>query len=235
MEIDFLLSGLDALGRDLEGDLKYDRITRILYSTDASVYRELPLAVSWPRNTSDIRKILAFASDNDIPVTMRAAGTSLAGQVVGSGIIVDVSRYMKRILEINEKEMWVRVEPGVVLDELNMVLRPKGLFFGPETSTSNRCNIGGMVGNNACGSHSLIYGSTREHTTELKTILSDGSEAVFGPLDSESFEQKCLLPGLEGRLYREIRQMLGDQTNREQILSGFPDPRIPRRNTGYAL
>lgn len=235
MEIDFLLSGLDALGRDLEGDLKYDRITRILYSTDASVYRELPLAVSWPRNTSDIRKILAFASDNGIPVTMRAAGTSLAGQVVGSGIIVDVSRYMKRILEINEKEMWVRVEPGVVLDELNMVLRPKGLFFGPETSTSNRCNIGGMVGNNACGSHSLIYGSTREHTTELKTILSDGSEAVFGPLDSESFEQKCLLPGLEGRLYREIRQMLGDQTNREQILSGFPDPRIPRRNTGYAL
>jgi FAD/FMN-containing dehydrogenase/Fe-S oxidoreductase len=235
METDFLLSGLENLGRDLEGDLKYDRITRIIYSTDASVYREVPLAVSWPRNTSDIRKILAFASYNNIPVTMRAAGTSLAGQVVGSGIIVDVSRYMKRILEINEEEKWVRVEPGVVPDELNMVLKEKGLFFGPETSTSNRCNIGGMVGNNACGSHSLIYGSTREHTIELKTILSDGSEAIFGPLDSESFERKCLLSGLEGRLYREIRQMLSDQTNREQILKGFPDPRIPRRNTGYAL
>lgn len=235
METDFLLSGLEGLGRDLEGDLQYDRITRIIYSTDASVYREVPLAVSWPRNTSDIRKILAFASANNIAVTMRAAGTSLAGQVVGSGIIVDVSRYMKRILEINEKEKWVTVEPGVVLDELNMVLKEKGLFFGPETSTSNRCNIGGMVGNNACGSHSLVYGSTREHTIELKTILSDGSEAVFGPHDSESFARKCLLPGMEGRLYREVKRMLSDQTNREQILSGFPDPRIPRRNTGYAL
>ncbi len=235
MENDFLFSGLDNLRKDLEGDLNYDRITRIIYSTDASVYREVPLAVSWPRNTSDIRKILAFASDNNTAVVMRAAGTSLAGQVVGSGIIVDVSRYMKKILEINEEEKWARVEPGVVLDELNMVLKEKGLFFGPETSTSNRCNIGGMVGNNACGSHSLIYGSTREHTIELKAILSDGSEAIFGPLDSESFEHKCLLPGLEGRIYREIKQMLSDRTNMEQIVSGFPDPRIPRRNTGYAL
>ena len=235
MENDSLFSGLDTLRDNLDGDLKYDKITRTIYSTDASAYREIPLAVVWPKNTSDIKKIIAFASGEKIPITMRAAGTSLAGQVVSSGIIVDISRYMKKILEINEKEMWVRIEPGVVLDELNMELKEKGLFFGPETSTSNRCNIGGMVGNNACGSHSLIYGSTRDHTIELNTILSDGSEATFGPLDNESFGKKCLLPGLEGNLYREIKKMLRNEVNREQIISGFPDPKIPRRNTGYAL
>jgi len=235
MENDTLLSGLDLLGSSLEGDLKHDTITRTIYSSDASVYREVPLAVAWPRNESDIRKIVAFALREKIALTMRAAGTSLAGQVVSSGIIVDISRYMKSILEINEEEMWVRVEPGVVLDELNMVLKEKGLFFGPETSTSNRCNLGGMVGNNACGSHSLVYGSTRDHTIELRTVLSDGSSAVFGPLDKESFEKKCLAPGLEGSLYNGIKKVLEDPVNRKEIIDGYPDPKIPRRNTGYAL
>ncbi len=160
---------LDKLAGSLEGDLKHDLLTALIYSTDASVYREQPVAVVWPRGASDIRKVLSFASHENTGVTMRAGGTSLAGQVVSSGIIVDVSRYMNRILEINRKEKWVRVEPGVVLDELNMALKEHGLFFGPETSTSNRCNIGGMVGNNACGSHSIVYGSTRDHTIELKT------------------------------------------------------------------
>ncbi|HBE40059.1 MAG TPA: FAD-binding oxidoreductase [Bacteroidales bacterium] len=235
METSTLYSKLDTLSESLEGELKYDKITRTIYSTDASVYREVPLAVAWPKNDADIKKILAFASNESIGITMRAAGTSLAGQVVSSGIIVDISRYMKKILEINEKEMWVRIQPGVVLDELNMILKDKGLFFGPETSTSNRCNLGGMVGNNACGSHSLIYGSTRDHTLELKTILSDGSEVLFGPLDKESFENKCLVHDLEGGLYREIKKMLQNPINREQIVSGFPDPGIPRRNTGYAI
>ncbi len=221
--------------KSLDGDLKYDKITRTIYSTDASVYREIPLAVVWPKGESDLKKILAFASGESISITLRAAGTSLAGQVVSSGIIVDISRYMKKIIEINEKEMWVRVEPGVVLDELNMVLKEKGLFFGPETSTSNRCNLGGMVGNNACGSHSLIYGSTRDHTIELKTILSDGSEAIFGPVDKETFDEKCLLPGLEGIFTVILKKMLEDPVNQEQIRNGYPDPKIPRRNTGYAL
>lgn len=228
-------SHLDTLNKSLEGDIKYDKITRIIYSTDASVYKEMPLAVVWPKNGSDIKKVLEFASHEKISITLRAAGTSLAGQVVSSGIIIDISRYMKNILEINEKERWIRVEPGVVLDEMNMVLKEKGLFFGPETSTSNRCNLAGMVGNNACGSHSLIYGSTRDHTIELKTILSDGSEALFGPLDKESFEKKCLAPGLEGSIYREVKRILEDPVNREQIINCYPDPKIPRRNTGYAL
>ena len=235
MDNQTLFTALDKLRETLEGDLRYDKITRTIYSTDASAYREMPLAVVWPKNVSDIKRILVFARRERTGITMRAAGTSLAGQVVSSGIIVDISRYMKKILEINEKEKWVRVEPGVVLDELNMVLKEKGLFFGPETSTSNRCNIGGMVGNNACGSHSLIYGSTRDHTIELRTILSDGSEATFGPLERESFDKKCLIPGMEGQLYRQIKEMLTDQVNKDEIVRGFPDPTIPRRNTGYAL
>jgi FAD/FMN-containing dehydrogenase/Fe-S oxidoreductase len=235
METNTLYSKLNTLGNTLVGDLKYDTITRTIYSTDASVYREMPVAVVWPKGTSDIRKVLEFAKKEKTSVTIRAAGTSLAGQVVSSGIIVDISRYMKKILEINKEEMWARVEPGVVLDELNLKLKEDGLFFGPETSTSNRCNLGGMVGNNACGSHSLIYGSTRDHTLELKTLLSDGSEAVFGPADKATFNEKCLLSNLEGDIYRKIKELLNNQVNRNTIREGYPDPDIPRRNTGYAL
>jgi FAD/FMN-containing dehydrogenase/Fe-S oxidoreductase len=226
---------LDTLGRNLEGDLKHDKITTTIYSTDASVYKEEPAAVAWPKTVSDIRKILQFAVQEKSSVTLRAGGTSLAGQVVGSGIIIDISRFMNRILEINKDEMWVRVEPGVVLDELNLKLKEYGLFFGPETSTSNRCNIGGMVGNNACGSHSVVYGSTRDHTIEIKTLLSDGTEALFGPLDRKEFLEKCKLSNLEGDLYRNINDILGDKINQQNIHDGYPDPNVHRRNTGYAI
>ena len=233
--MDTFISRLDTLGKNLDGDLKHDKITTTIYSTDASVYKEEPVAVVWPKGVSDIRKLLLFAAKEKSSITVRAGGTSLAGQVVSSGIIADISRYMIKILEINKEEMWVRVEPGVVLDELNLKLKEYGLFFGPETSTSNRCNLGGMVGNNACGSHSIIYGSTRDHTIELKTLLSDGSEAVFGPVDKETFSTKCNLENLEGDIYRNIKKILEDQLNKESIKVGYPDPTIHRRNTGYAL
>lgn len=230
-----LFSKLDVLQKKIEGNIKYDNITTTIYSTDASVYKEKPLAVIWPKNKSDIKKVICFAASENIGIITRAAGTSLAGQVVGNGIVMDLSRHMKRILEVNKEEMWVRVEPGVVLDELNMYLRPFGLFFGPETSTSNRCNIGGMVGNNSCGSHSIIYKSTREHVTALHTILSDGSEAVFEPLSKEEFNRKCSLNNLEGKIYRNINGILSDDNNRKTIIEEYPDPQIPRRNTGYAI
>jgi FAD/FMN-containing dehydrogenase/Fe-S oxidoreductase len=142
---------------------------------------------------------------------------------------------MNRVLEINKEEKWVRVQPGVVLDELNMKLRPSGLFFGPETSTANRCNIGGMIGNNACGLHSLAHGSTRDHTIELKVLLSDGTSAVFGPTGKDSFESRCESDTLEGGIYRNIREILSDPANQESISREFPDPSVPRRNTGYAI
>jgi len=226
---------LESLGESIEGELSNTDLTRTIYSTDASVYKEVPVAVVWPKGKDDIKKILQFASDEKTGITMRAGGTSLAGQVVASGIIVDISKYMNRILEINKEEMWARVEPGVVLDELNLELKKYGLFFGPETSTANRCNLGGMVGNNACGSHSIVYGSTRDHTIELSTILSDCSEVVFGPADQFTFNEKCKLENLEGKIYRNIRTILENEVNRKSIHEEYPDAKVHRRNTGYAL
>ncbi len=173
---------LKELARQVEGDLFLDDEIRILYATDASAYREMPLAVAIPKSVEDLKKIIAFARKENTSVIPRTAGTSLAGQVVGNGIVVDVSKNFTKIIELNTKEHWVRVQPGVIRDELNMFLKPHGLFFGPETSTANRAMMGGMVGNNSCGSNSVVYGSTREHTIEVNAILSDGSETVFKSL-----------------------------------------------------
>jgi len=206
-----------------------------MYATDASDYKEVPLAVVYPLHEADIRELVRFASENGISLIPRTAGTSLAGQVVGKGIVVDMSRHMTGILEINEEERWVRVEPGVVLDELNIALRSTGLFFSPETSTSNRSMIGGMIGNNSCGLHSLVHGTTRDHTLSVRAVLSDASVCEFGPLSSDEFNKKLDKEGLEGQIYRELNDMLSDPENQDEIVSGFPDPKVVRRNTGYAL
>lgn len=225
----------ETLKTRFEGEIYADESSRLQYATDASAYREIPALVTRPMHRSDIRELVLFAAKEGIPVIPRAAGTSLAGQVVGNGIIADISKHMTKILELNVQEQWVRVEPGLVLDELNMELARHGLFFGPETSTSNRCMIGGMVGNNACGAHSLIYGSTRDHTLAVKAILSDGNEVEFASLDEKAFAEKCTIEGLEGDIYRNIRSILGDHDRREAIREAFPDPAIKRRNNGYAL
>ena len=218
-----------------DGEVFTDDTMRILYATDASAYREMPLAVVYPRSQSAIKKLISFAKSNNITLIPRAAGTSLAGQVVGDGIIVDISKYLNKIIEINIKEQWVRLEPGVVLDELNKILEPEGLFFGPETSTSNRCMIGGMVGNNSCGSHSILYGSTRDHLKEVNVLLSDGSEVLFCDISNKDFESKCLLENLEGDLYRNINSILSDPFNQNEIRDQFPIPSLKRRNNGYAI
>ncbi|MEA1887935.1 MAG: FAD-linked oxidase C-terminal domain-containing protein, partial [Bacteroidota bacterium] len=219
----------------LKSRLKYDNITRAIYSTDASMYREEPLAVAWPADEEDLQLLVKYARSNGSSLIMRGAGTSLAGQVVGSGIVVDISRHMNNILEINTEEKWIRVQPGVNLEEMNKRLADHGLFFGPETSTANRCTMGGMLGNNACGLHSLRYGSTREHTLEVKTILSDGSKAVFGALSVDEFNNKCRQNNLEGKIYRKLNEILSDTETAREIISEYPDPSVPRRNTGYAL
>jgi FAD/FMN-containing dehydrogenase/Fe-S oxidoreductase len=223
------------LSDSLEGELFWDISSRLQYATDASAFREIPYAVALPKCRSDLVKLVNFATKNSVPLIPRAAGTSLAGQVVGKGIIVDVSKYWNRIIEINTKEKWVRVEPGVILDELNLFLKPHELFFGPETSTSNRCMIAGMVSNNSCGSHSLIYGSTRNHTISVKMILDDGNEYEFGPLSEDEFHSKLKLENREGIIYRNIYEILSDLENQQEIINQFPDPNIKRRNTGYAL
>lgn len=226
---------LRALGREMEGELYYDTTMRTLYATDASAYREMPQAVAIPKSIDDIKKLIAFARAEKTSLIPRTAGTSLAGQVVGKGIIVDVSKCFTGILELNVEERWVRVQPGVIRDELNLFLKPYGLLFGPETSTANRAMIGGMVGNNSCGSNSVVYRSTREHLLEARAILSDGTEAVFGRLGLDEFHAKCAAGGLEGEVYRSMRGMLSQYDNQVGIREHFPKKSVERRNTGYAL
>lgn len=226
---------LTELKNKLSGELFFDDYTRTLYATDASAYRETPTAIARPKTEEDILLLIDFAKKMNSSLIPRTAGTSLAGQVVGKGIIVDISKHFTKILEINKKEHWVSVQPGVILDELNIEMAKHGLFFGPETSTSNRCMIGGMVGNNSCGAHSLIYGSTRDHTIEIKGYLSDGSPVTFGNITKTAFNEKCTLASLEGNIYRNIRDMLSNTENQKNIHENYPHPNLHRRNTGYAI
>ncbi len=216
-------------------ELHSDLLSRVLYATDASIYREHPLGVAYPQNAEEIQRLVQFAERQNIALIPRAAGTSLAGQCVGSGLVVDVSRYMNRLLEFNEEERWVRVEPGMVRDELNQFLRDYGLWFAPNTSTSNRCTLGGMAGNNSCGSTSIAYGTTRDHVLELEVVLSSGEQAVFGAVDSAAFAKCLQKPGREGEIYRRMHHLLGDEKVQKEVQARYPKPEIHRRNTAYAL
>lgn len=203
-----------------------DSIHKIAYSTDASAYREIPRGVAYPESGEDIAALIRYAKEHGTCLIPRAGGTSIAGQVVGNGIVVDVSKHLNRILEINAEERWVRVEPGVVRDELNIALKPYGLFFSPETSTSNRCCIGGMVGNNSCGTHSLAYGSTRHHVLRLKGYLSDGS--FFDTAERGGGE-------LESRIYAQLEAWKSDPATVKLLEDNFPDKSLRRRSCGYAI
>lgn len=204
-----------------------DTLHRIAYATDASIYRELPEGVAYPENSDDIIELIAEARRRHTHLIPRAGGTSIAGQVVGNGIVVDISRHLNHIIEINPQERWVWVEPGVVRDELNKTLEPYGLFFSPETSTSNRCCIGGMVGNNSCGTHSLIYGSTRHHVLALRGVLSDGS--LFDTSNPDS--NNTLL----NKIYNQLRAWSDNPDIRQLLVDNFPDRSLQRRSCGYAI
>lgn len=232
-------SALENLGKGLEGEFYFDDVIKKLYATDASAYRELPQAVAIPKTANDIKLLIDFANTHGTSLIPRTAGTSLAGQVVGSGIVVDVSKHFRQILEVNKEENWVRVQPGVIRDDLNRHLQEFGLFFGPETSTANRAMLGGMVGNNSCGSNSIVYGSTRDHLIEVKGFLSDGNETIFTALTDQEFKDKCLgkstVSDLETNIYKSINDILSVEENRAEIKKEFPKPSIKRRNTGYAI
>ena len=232
-------SKLITLGAELEGKFYYDEIMRKLYATDASAYREMPLAVAIPKTKQDLHSLIKFANTEAISIIPRAAGTSLAGQVVGSGIVVDISEEFRQIIQVNKEEGYAIVQPGVIRDELNLHLKQYELFYGPETSTSNRCMIGGMVGNNSCGSRSVIYGSAREHLISIKVILADGNETEFKGLSNEEFEAKAngigTVSDLETNIYKQARNLFSVEENRIEIEEQFPKKSIPRRNTGYAL
>ena len=226
---------LEEIGNKLSGSLVYDDLHKALYATDASVYRKIPLAVAYPKDEKDLQILIEFATSNHLTLIPRTAGTSLAGQCVGDGIIVDVSKYFTNILAFDELNKTITVEPGVVRDELNLFLKPFGLFFGPNTSTSNRCMIGGMVGNNSSGSTSIRYGVTRDKVLQIDGVLSDGSLVSFKELTSKEFKLKTLIKSLEGSIYASIYNELSQELVQQEIKNQFPKPSIHRRNTGYAV
>ena len=230
-----MIDNLESLKKTFKGDLFFDEFHKTIYSTDASAYREKAIAITVPKDEADVKVIIDFAIKHNVNLIPRAAGTSLAGQVVGNGIIVDISKYMNSILEINVEEKYAIVEPGVVRDELNLALKEHGLFFAPETSTSNRCMLGGMMGNNSCGANALIFGSTREHVISSEAFLSDGSKVEFGNLTKSQFLNKLEGDSLESKLYNDIYNTLTDSVIVDEINKEFPDKKIIRRNTGYAI
>ena len=222
--------------------LHTDPLHRIAYATDASAYREVPIAVTFPENESDIVNLVEVAKMRQTHLIPRAGGTSIAGQVVGNGIVADISKHFNKILEINQEERWAKVQPGVVLDELNQALEPYGLFFSPETSTSNRCCIGGMFGNNSCGSHSLIYGSTRHHVVEAKGVLCDGSIEVFKTYTIKELEErfgtqfwKTESDSLIQNIYSQLIRWALDEKTVRLIEENYPDKSLRRRSCGYAI
>jgi FAD/FMN-containing dehydrogenase/Fe-S oxidoreductase len=226
---------LQELSKMIAGEIHFDNLHKLMYATDASVYRKIPLGVVYPKNVQDLKILIQFALENNTTLIPRAAGTSLAGQCVGDGLIVDISKHFTKILAFDEYKKTITVQPGIIRDELNNFLKPYGLFFGPNTSTSNRCMIGGMVGNNSSGTSSIKYGVTRDKVISLKTILSDGSEVMFNELTSSEFNQKKAGNSLEGNIYSAIFNELSNPENQSEILKEFPNKNIHRRNNGYPV
>ena len=226
---------LITLHKSLTGEVLFDKLHQTLYATDASVYRKIPLAVAFPKDTKDLKILIEFATKNKITLIPRTAGTSLAGQCVGDGIVVDVSKHFTNIISFDETLKTITLEPGIVRDSLNVFLKPYQLFFGPNTSTSNRCMIGGMVGNNSSGSTSIKYGVTRDKVVAIDAILSDGTSATFKEITSKEFLQKTKENSLEGKIYQSIYSELISESAQKEIYDQFPKEAIHRRNTGYAV
>ena len=219
------------LKRRVAGEVRFDAYSRALYSTDASMYQMDPVGVVIPRNVEDVLAVVETAGANRVPLLPRCGGTSLAGQAVNHAIVMDFSKYMDRLLEVNREERWARVEPGIVLDHLNRHLAPFGLQYAPDPTTSNRACVGGGIGNNSCGSHSVIYGKTVDHVQEVRAVLSDGSRAHFRQLEARDLESRLAGEGLESEIYRQVRRIAGE--NREEVTARYP--KIMRRVSGYNL
>ena len=219
------------LQKRVAGEVRFDSMTKVLYSTDASIYEIEPLGVVIPRTPEDAIATVEICGGYGVPVLPRGGGTALAGQAVGRAIHLDMSKFLNQVLEVNMEERWARIQPGVVLDELNAQLRPYGLWFAPDPSPSNRATVGGMIGNNSSGARSLIYGRTMEHVLEMKVILADARTIVTRSLTDDELEAKLRLPGLEGDLYRAVQRLVA--THRDEIVKRYP--KIMRRVGGYSL
>ena len=221
----------DELRRRVEGEVRFDPHSRLLYSTDASIYQMEPVGVVIPRNNADVQAVVDFAAREGIPVLPRSGGTSLAGQTVNHAIVLDFSKYLNNVLEVNAEEQWARVQPGIILDQLTRQMGPHGLQYAPDPTTANRACVGGGIGNNTCGAHSVIYGKTLDHIQELDVVLSDGSTAHFGELTPQELESRLSARGLEGDIYRGVLRIAREQ--KDEIDRTYA--KIQRRVSGYNL
>ena len=219
------------LSNTLAGEVRFDLYSKALYSTDASLYQIQPIGVVLPKDKQDVIKTVQIASEHKVPILPRGGGTSLAGQSVGEAIVLDMSKYMNQLLEVNVAERWARVQPGIVLDELNHKLKPHGLMYAPDVATSSRANVGGTIGNNSAGSHSLIYGKTIDHVMSLDLILSNADQITTSPISLKELETKKHGNTLEANIYRELCRICAD--NAAEIRKRYP--RILRRVAGYNL
>src|SRR5688572_29520750 len=214
----------EALKRQISGEVRFDKVSRLIYSTDASIYEIEPMGVVIPRTHEDVFAVMEITRDFNVPVLPRGGGTSLAGQTVGEAVVMDMSKYLNRVLDVNTEEGWALVEPGVVQEQFNLHLKPSGFLFGPDTSTANRATLGGMMGNNSAGSHSIVYGKTIDHVLETHVVMASGEGRIFKEMD---FAGAARTTGLEGRIAEIV------ETNREEIDRKFP--KIQRRVSGYNL
>ncbi len=222
---------VEDLRQRVEGEVRFDKMTRVLYSTDASIYQIEPIGVVLPKTSNDVIAVVETAARHGVSVLPRGGGTSLAGQTVGNSIVIDFSKYMRHVVEINAEEGWVRTQPGIILDELNHHLAPHNMLFTPDPSTSSRGNVGGALGNNSCGAHSILWGKTVDNVLELDTVLSNGETARFAALDGAQLEDKMRGTGLEGEIYRRL-PAIGEE-HRTEIIDRYP--KIQRRVSGYNL
>ena len=222
---------VEELRRDVDGEVRDDRMSRLLYSTDASIYQVEPIAVVIPKTADDVIAVVTAAARHGVPVLPRGGGTSLAGQTVNHAIVIDFSKYMRNVMEVNAEERWVRTQPGIILDELNDQIRDTGLMFAPDPSTSNRGNVGGALGNNSCGSHSIVWGKTVDNTLGLSVVLSNGETAGFDGTSGDALDAKRRQSGLEGDIYRSLDGI--GRRSRDEVLKRFP--KIQRRVSGYNL
>lgn len=222
---------VEDLNRRVDGEVRFDKMTRMLYSADASIYQIEPVGVVLPKNADDVIAVVETARRHNVHVLPRGGGTSLAGQTVANAIVIDFSRHMRHIIELNAEEGWVRTQPGIILDELNHKIAHSGLFFTPDPSTSSRGNVGGALGNNSCGAHSIMWGKTVDNVHSLDAILSNGDPAHFGPIDGTQLEAKMRGESLEADIYRSLFSI--GEAHRDEILSRYP--KIQRRVSGYNL
>src|SRR5690554_98644 len=229
--MNFKLSMINELKEFIKGDVLADEYSLGMYATDASIYQIKPLAVVLPKDEADVKDAVAIARKHQVKILPRGGGTSLAGQTVAEGMVLDFSKYMNKILELNIQEKWVRVQPGLVRDELNAELAQYGLLFAPDPATSSRANVGGMVGNNSSGTKSILYGKTVDHILAAKILLADGTDLLLEPQSPEAYQEKAQIQNREGEIYRVFRETI--QKNKEEIRRKFS--KVMRRVGGYNL